>query len=106
MSTRRIIGNLIQTSLNRAKGTGSKCINKFGKVPTAVGLITSPTLATLCLSSGNPFLMSLFVIPGSMTYTAITAAATTKMLIKTPSYLAKIIKSCPNNQNISIFMMK
>lgn len=87
--------------------TGRKCLDKFGKVPTAVGITAAPTLAAFCLTSGNPLLMSIFAIPGSMTGTALATSAITKGILKTPKALKNIMcKGSKNYTNMptSIFM--
>ena len=106
----RTLGNKIKHSgqIKNLKEKGSKSINKFGKVPIAVGITTSTSMAALCFSSGNPLLMSLFAIPGSMTYTTLATALVTRGVIKIPSLFMKAMKANSKlyPQNTSIFTMK
>ena len=81
----KILSNIIKIpckfgkkGINQVYKTGKKCLNKYGIFSTSVGITTAPILAKCMLSSGNPILMSIFAIPGSMTFTVLGSAALTK----------------------------
>jgi hypothetical protein len=84
MSLVGITKNLVTKTFNKAVQTGQKCINKFGKVPATIGLISGPSITTACLTSGDEILGAIGMLPGSTTFSIFATAAVAKGVTKLP----------------------